>query len=267
MPFILVHPAAALPFYRGLGRYGVLSALIIGSLTPDMHYFLPLAIDRNATHSAAGLIWFCWPVGIALYLLYHLILKLPLAVLLPPVITSRVVPYLKPGCLPDVSWSAVFLSLLIGATTHIVWDAFTHQHAPVVMAVPGLRSVWFTLGNYPLAGYVVLQQASNVLGFALLSTWFWRWVRAQPAQTIAPPDPGLSSGERHIILGTVLFLPMMVAAVVMRGALTAPVELTLLSGTFKQATLLGMSSASLVALTYSLLWHIRARRRRNLLLQ
>jgi len=267
MPFMFVHPAAALPFYRRLGRYGVLSALIIGSLTPDMHYFLPLSIDRAAAHSASGLIWFCWPVGIALYLLYHLLLKHPLALLLPPAIATRVAPWLKPGRLPDARWGAVSLSLLLGAATHIAWDAFTHQHGPMVMALPILRSVWFTLGNYPLAGYAVLQQASNVLGFALLSTWSWRWLRTQAAQAVIPDDPGLSHVERHIILGSVFFVSVAAAAIVMRSAPTTPTELTMLNDTFKQATLAAMSSAGLALLAYSLLWHIRARRRRALPLQ
>ena len=262
MPFMLVHPAAALPFYRRLGRYGVLSALIIGSLTPDMHYFLPLAVTRSASHSVSGLVWFCWPVGIALYLLYHLLLKQPLALLLPPAIATRIAPWLKPGRLPDASWSAVSLSLLLGATTHIAWDAFTHRHAPVVMALPVLRSIWFTVGNYPLAGYEVLQQASNVLGFALLVTWSWRWLRTQSAQAVAPVDPVLSPAQRGLILGGVLFTSAAVAAITMRSAPATPTELLVLHNSFKQATLAAMTSAALALLAYSLLWHIWAKRRR-----
>jgi hypothetical protein len=262
MPFMLVHPAAALPFYRRLGRYGVLSALIIGSMMPDMHYFLPLGIGRSAAHSVSGLVWFCWPLGIALYLLYHLLLKHPLSLLLPPAIATRIAPWLNPGRLPDASWRAVSLSLLVGAATHIAWDAFTHLHAPVVAALPVLRSVWFTLGNYPLAGYEVLQQASNVLGFALLGTWSWRWLRTHSAQPAAPIEPGLSSLQRRLILGGVLIASVAIAAV--GGYSTpedAPSELVTLHNTVKQATLAAMSSGALALLAYSLLWHIRARRR------
>jgi hypothetical protein len=259
---MLVHPAAALPFYRRLGRYGVLSALIIGSLTPDMHYFLPLAVSRGAAHSASGLVWFCWPVGLALYLLYHLLLKHPLALLLPPAIATQMAPWLKSGRLPDASWSAVSLSLLVGAATHIVWDAFTHRHAPVVTALPVLRSVWFTLGNYPLAGYEVLQQVSNVLGFALLGTWSWRWLRTQSAQAVAPVEPVLSPAQRRLIWGGVLFTSVAVAAIAMRSVPAAPTELLALHNSFKQATLAAMTSAALALLAYSLLWHIWAKRRR-----
>lgn len=263
MPFMFVHPAAALPLYRRLGRYGVLSALVIGSLTPDMHYFLPLAVSRDAAHSASGLIWFCWPVGIALYLLYHLLLKQPLALLLPPAIAAHVAPWLKPGRLPDASWRAVLLSLLVGAVTHIAWDAFTHRHGSMVVVLPVLRSIWLTVGNYPLAGYEVLQQASNVVGFTLLVTWSWRWLQAQPVWAVVPAEPILSSLQRRFILSGVLIASVAVAAMtVQRSTPAAPTQLLTLHNTFKQATLAAMSSAALALLAYSLLWHVRARRRR-----
>ena len=35
MPFTFAHPAAVVPLLRPLGRYGVLSALVIGSIVPD----------------------------------------------------------------------------------------------------------------------------------------------------------------------------------------------------------------------------------------
>ena len=256
MPFMLVHPAAVLPFYRRLGRYGVLSALIIGSMMPDMHYFLPLAVSRDATHSVGGLLWFCWPVGIALYLLYHVLLKHPLALLLPPAIASRIGPCLNPGRLPDATWSAVSLSLLIGATTHIAWDAFTHRHAPMVVALPALHSVWFTLGNYPVVGYEVLQQVSNVLGFAVLGGWLWHWLR-HSAQAAVAVEPSLSSFQRRMILSSVLIASAVFTAIVGYSVPTAPSELLTLHNT----VLAAMSSSALALLTYSLLWHVRVRRR------
>ena len=257
MPFMLIHPAAALPFYRRLGRYGVLSALIIGSMTPDMHYFLPFAVDRASTHSVSGLVWFCWPMGLALYLLYHRLLKQPLVLLLPQAAASRINPWLNPGRLPRATWNAVSLSLLVGAATHITWDAFTHQHEPVVDALPVLSSIWFTLGNYPLAGYMVLQQASNILGFALLGGWSWRWLRTHSAQAAVLVEPALSPVQRRLILSGMLI----VSVVVTVWHITPPANtgLQALHHTFKQATLAMMSSGALVLLGYSLLWHMWTR--------
>ena len=261
MPFMLIHPAAALPLYRPLGCYGVLSALIIGSLLPDMHYFLPFTVNREAAHSASGLLWFCWPMGIALYVLYHRLLKQPLALLLPPAIAARIAPWLNPGRLPDASWFAVSLSLLVGAATHSVWDAFTHQYAPGVLAITSLRAIWFTLGDYPLAGYFVLQQASNFVGFALLGFWTWRWLRAQATPSVIPA-PSMSPVLRRLILSALLIVPVAVAVMAM---LNMPTPVTGLHGfhtIFKQATLAAMSSAGIAVLAYSLFWQLQSRRQR-----
>src|SRR2546422_563636 len=75
MPFTLAHPAAVIPLRRVLGRASVLSALIIGSLSPDVIYFIPLGIGRATSHSLAGLFWFCIPVGFVGYLLFHALLR------------------------------------------------------------------------------------------------------------------------------------------------------------------------------------------------
>lgn len=265
MPFMLFHPAAAIPFYRPLGRYGVLSALIIGSLMPDMHYFLPLAVERGAAHSVQGLVWFCWPLGFGFYFLYHRLLKRPLALLLPPAFAARVAPWL--GQLPPVSLRAVALSLLLGAATHIAWDAFTHRHGAMVEALPVLRSVWFTLGNYPLPGYEILQQASNVLGFTLLSIWLRRWSRTAAAPGIVAVDRALPPLQRRFILSSVLIVSITAAALVVRDTVASPTDLVALHSAFKQATLTAMSSSALALLAYSLLWHLHTKRRRVVTLQ
>jgi Domain of unknown function (DUF4184) len=64
MPFTFAHPAIAVPLLRPLGCYGVLSALVIGSLAPDLAYVLPLSVPRHKSHSLTGLLWFCLPVGL-----------------------------------------------------------------------------------------------------------------------------------------------------------------------------------------------------------
>src|SRR5262245_46796273 len=137
MPFTFAHPAAAVPLRGVLGRYGVLSALVIGSLTPDFPYFLPLDIPREVSHSLPALAWFCLPMGLLVYVLFHVFLKGPLLALLPPATLCRLGPYTSRfQSLPQASWTAVIVSLLCGAVTHLLWDAFTHNNAPAVRAFP-----------------------------------------------------------------------------------------------------------------------------------
>jgi hypothetical protein len=69
VPYPFAHPAAVLP----LARFGVPSALVIGSVAPDLWYLLPF-IDRAQTHSLSGVLAFCLPAGLLLYLLFHFVL-------------------------------------------------------------------------------------------------------------------------------------------------------------------------------------------------
>ena len=58
MPLTIAHPAAVIPLARHMKKYGIFSALIIGSLMHDLSYFRFLPITREQTHSLAGMFWF-----------------------------------------------------------------------------------------------------------------------------------------------------------------------------------------------------------------
>lgn len=139
-----------------MGRFGVPSALAIGSMAPDFWYFIPF-VERGASHSIAGLAWFCLPCGLLLYALFHLFLKQPLIALLSPRLGA-----FTPPRLPAVPWIAVLVSLLMGALTHLAWDALTHSHDEA------WRHNW-------------LQHASTAGGSLVLGWWIWRKLRRAPA--------------------------------------------------------------------------------------
>lgn len=125
MPYPFAHPAAVLPLMRPMGRFGVPAALVIGSMVPDAWYLVP-GMVRADSHSLTGLFWFCLPVGFVLYLLWK-------------------------GSQPRAPAAAVACSILVGALTHIAWDAVAH--------------------SYAYAGVYVLQHASTVFGAAFVVWW------------------------------------------------------------------------------------------------
>jgi hypothetical protein len=88
-------------------------------------------------------------------------LKDPLVAL----ISSRLAHFTCRG-LPARPWSAVVVSLLAGAATHLVWDWLTHSNAQVVNGM-----------NWA-------QHASTLAGTLVLAWWSWRKLRTAPA---APP--------------------------------------------------------------------------------
>jgi hypothetical protein len=180
MPFTLAHAAAAYPLRR---TRLVLSALIIGTFTPDLEFFLRFAPKGPFGHTTRGLFLFCLPVGFVVYWLFHAVVKEPLAALLPHAIRQKIPadPYPLPPWKP-LQLALVFLSIFVGALTHDLWDSFTHagywpaRHWPFLMQA-------FTL---PLLGMVnvhkILQYASSVFGSVAVFLWFLHWIRTAPIQ-------------------------------------------------------------------------------------
>lgn len=179
MPFTLSHPAAVLPFRR----YGELSALVIGSLSPDFLYFIPGLAKNNFGHTWAGLLLFCMPAGwISFYLFQHF-LKEPLIALTPDSIQRRLYPGPSPA-----SGLAISLSLFIGACSHIVWDEFTHDGTWANRHWSFLRRQIFFGERYDLRGFALLQDLSTVLGLGVVLWFILRWMFQKEATNVRSPS-------------------------------------------------------------------------------
>lgn len=74
MPFTPSHVAAVLPLARtGLPP----AALVVGSVAPDLPYYLPLPVAAATTHGPAGL-WLDVLLGGAVLVVYAYVLRPPL---------------------------------------------------------------------------------------------------------------------------------------------------------------------------------------------
>jgi hypothetical protein len=221
VPFTISHAAAVLPL-RKLGKSRLpLAALIIGSMSPDFSYFfMPGEVERLATHSIAGLFWFCLPVSLAVWFLYVRVLEQPTIALLPEHWAARITP--SRSDLTITSLAIVSVAILLGAVTHIVWDSFTHINSPVVNAVPGLRVVVFEWHGRPIRVFRVLQHLSSVLGMLVLAFFAWRHLRNAPPVPTASP----TSIPHKARVGAVLLLFAMALVLAIVGyALNAHVPL------------------------------------------
>ncbi|MES2355865.1 MAG: DUF4184 family protein [Pseudomonadota bacterium] len=258
MPFTLAHPAAAIPLCRRLGRFGVLSALVIGSITPDLHYFLPLAIGRDEAHSLAGLFWFDLPIGFAVYLVFHLFLKLPLLSLFPPSLAGQAGSLvLLKSPLPKVSWIAVFISLFVGVATHLIWDSFTHSGAVGVRAVPLLQTPLFSVSGYNVRAYHALQQISTVGGLILLGSWFKQWQCSTAAQHWRQ-SVLLSERERSVILGSLIVAASVFALLSVMGMIPASLTIFTARDALKTVVVTAISALCLFFFAYSVIWQVFA---------
>jgi hypothetical protein len=193
MPLTLAHPVAAIPLQRFMGRWGNLSALVIGSMVPDFHYLLPLGITRANTHSWLGLFWFCVPMGLITFGLFHCICKAPLTLLLPRQVQAHLRNVKAPRPNGLLFLAAIICSLAIGSLTHLLWDDFTHKGGVFVYALPSLQTPLFAVARFPVNSLFLLQHGSSVLG-CLVLTLMWRRWRRNIRATVSPEIPALPTG-------------------------------------------------------------------------
>lgn len=254
MPLTFVHPVAVVPFHRPLRRFGNFSALVIGSLAPDFAYVLPLSVDRLEAHSLLGLFWFCLPVGLFAYALFHFLLKGPLLDLLPAFIFRRLDVYTNRNRLSSpIEYVAVLVSLLCGATTHIIWDAFTHKDAPAVVALPILQVHLFSIGGYSVFVYKLLQHASTGIGLMLTFWWGWRWVKRTSQQTSSNLMK-LTPFQRHTAVALILLIPVFVGIRTGMAVFGSSPDILALQIFTGQAVFSALPVLALTIVVYSLLW-------------
>lgn len=257
MPFTLAHPAAAVPLLRVLGRYGVLSALVVGSLMPDISYFFPFEEWYAGSHSLLGLFWFCLPVGLLSYVAFHIFLKGPLLGLVPVSVFSRCGVYAENyRSLPLVSWVAVIASLLVGSMTHLVWDSFTHKNTWMVNFFSVLQYDLFSVGSYHVYLFKIFQHLSTVFGVTLMGWWVWHHLKLMPKDTRNLPVM-LSILHRYLVVLALVLIPLCV------GALNGISVVDFQSGAFDVQAFAGkvvfssMKAFFLALVVYCVGWHLR----------
>ncbi|MFF9068715.1 DUF4184 family protein [Streptomyces sp. NPDC014891] len=186
MPFTLSHAAAVLP---GLRRNGtargplVASALVAGSFAPDMTYFAATAfpdamVFGDVTHSPVGIVTADVLITAVLVALW-LTVREPLVVLLPARWRGRVYGFVRGAACRDrhpavlAGWFA--LSAVVGSTTHVVWDSFTHLDRWGTRAIPVLGDV---VAGFPV--YLYAQYGGSALALGLLVWFTARALRSAP---------------------------------------------------------------------------------------
>lgn len=161
LPFTLSHAAAVLPAVRGdgSGRGRLVPAVLVaGSFAPDLTYYaasvVPGAMEfGDFTHSFTGVLTFDVLVAWTLVGVW-LVLREPLVALLPRARQGRLAVLLRCGTTRREPTPARalwwYVSAVVGALTHVVWDAFTHHDRWGVRLLPALDR---DIGGTPLFQY------------------------------------------------------------------------------------------------------------------
>lgn len=216
MPFTIAHTAAAAPLWRLTGRRLILSAVVVGSVAPDLEYLVHLDTHRTIGHTLPGLFLLCLPASLAVLAVWHRLVKRPLTALagsglLPPV-------DLRPfPLMPASRFLAVCGSVLAGTLTHLLWDSFTHRDGFITTRVGFLMEAVGRPHVYDLINY-----ASSAVGVTLLLVMWWRaTVSPKPparARTTRRPPP-LPAGVR--VAGVSAIVAVTVAGGIANGLRTA----------------------------------------------
>lgn len=251
MPFTLSHPSAALPVWP-LVRRGIvpLAPFAIGAMAPDFEYLWRLEPYALVSHSARGIVVFCLPVGIVVLLLWE--------VLLAPTVRALVGLAGRGGHTPRTlaAMARALVALLLGAVSHVTWDAFTHRDTIGPVLVPVLRQPAFTLAGFVVPWYNLLQVASSLVGGVIVLAWLWRLMQRD------------GEGGRALLRGARLrgWALIAGAAIAMaawnaprRGEMTSPSRLTIVLG---RSAVGGLAGATLALVALALLqragrwtWH------------
>jgi len=229
----------------------VLSALVVGSMAPDLPYYVSLRwiggdFNLTLTHSVTSVLWLNPPIALVLLATYHAVKK-PLVALLPRTAASRVVQVTEKSVRRSpVALLWIVISVIVGASTHLAWDALCDAFG----------FAWSTRLNL----------ISGVVGGLVLLGWLWRWWRTTVPQPI-PHDRILPARARAAVVSVSVALAA--AWAVPRGVRTtsavgddlreygtwsrsAVAEYVVRGGVIDVATALGVA-----VVVYALAWHLR----------
>jgi len=167
MPFTFVHPIAIIPIYKLSKKKLDIVALAIGSVSPDFEYFIRFRLKSDYSHDLILGILFNLPIAIIIYLISK------------SKITEIILKHTTQKCHTLYSnieyknkW-VVFLSIILGMYTHILWDTLTHFN-PFTANNFTLLSKQINFGDSQVNVYRILQHLSNLLGATVGSYLFYK---------------------------------------------------------------------------------------------
>ena len=252
VPFTPSHAAAALLFTR---TPLVPSALVIGTMAPDLPYFVPGGPSRELTHSIVGGLTVDVAIALVAIAAWQVVFRAPASDFLPSRVRARLPtrqpwrPTLDRSFVSAVVLAAV--SAVVGIATHLAWDSFTHggwlsARVPILDASVG-----------PLQLFALLQYVSSIGGILALAAWAVIWMRrTEPVHSV---QTRLTRRARAVgwvavlVVGVLVVVAVVVITSIRGGPIDAPHLL------FAVATR-SIAASGAVVVAACLVWHVLPRR-------
>jgi hypothetical protein len=169
MGFTFSHPALILPV-RYLPRVSYsMNGLIVGSMIPDLEYFIRPDNSSTFSHTIPGLFLFDLPAALIILTIYHLLIREGFTGNLPAFLRLRLSPYLHFNWLFYYSKNRliVLCSILFGSITHLLWDSFTSGNGYFVIHHTFLETS-ITVLNITISIYKIIKHSSSLIGALIL---------------------------------------------------------------------------------------------------
>jgi hypothetical protein len=199
MPFTFSHPALVIPLGYLPKNWISLTGLVIGSMAPDFEYFLRMRIQSNYSHTLSGLFWFDLPLGFFLAYVFHLVVRNTLCSNLPIILRSRFEAFNQFDWHFHVKqhFAIILISMLVGASSHLLWDSFTHKQGYFVQAIPFLSNTLHCF-NYSFPFYKIVQHSSTFIGGLVIACA----IKSLPKKSIS--NKKISTTYWLLIFGTMM---------------------------------------------------------------
>jgi hypothetical protein len=165
----LAHPAAVVPL-RSLGL--PMSAMVIGSMVPDLPLFVRWSQGYQLSHSYIGVLSINLLVALVLLCGWNALMRDALVDLAPGPVRDMLSSRRR---LSFREWLWAPAAAVLGSFSHLFWDAFTHRNRWGVAHVGWLQA---DLG--PLPGYKWAQYISGVVGLVIVLGACRAFYRSRP---------------------------------------------------------------------------------------
>jgi hypothetical protein len=210
VPFtFLSHQAAVIPLKLARPSWWSGTALAIGSMAPDFEFCFQEFPEARWAHTPQGIVLFCLPATLVLWLLVERVVALPLAVHLPDESWLRLRDYAVLDRAPRgvASWARAIVSALVGSGTHVAWDSLTHSGPWVFAHAPALATPVFVLGDLPVRVTALIQLGSTIGGafvtLILLNAIARRKAVLAWAGDARPPELEATRASRRTLVASV----------------------------------------------------------------
>lgn len=190
MPLTLSHPAAVLP----LRRLGLpMSVMVIASMVPDLPLFLRSTAGYEATHRVVGVLTIDVVLTALAASVWFLLVRDAVVDLAPDALRLRLPARAR---LDRRQIVLAPVAAVVGAATHVAWDAFTHPGRWGVRHVP-----WLQADHAGLAGSAWAQYVSGVVGLAIVVAAAIALLRASPPTDLDRPARRLPAASLPLVVG------------------------------------------------------------------